>query len=508
MKNLAMLHESLIPFVAKKTGSQLLWHNTLSPAEQDELKKETSYLIEENNRHAIFDDGTPRLNDEKVFFAERYGGGAISRNGGGARCGFDGRWQVKGIGANALVGQGAKHVDGELTMTGAVLEALWGNVMAKLLPYGAVPNKAILLTDSPIAALSPASARSPHNRKALLVREPVVRPAHFCRAPYYHPHDAMQRQPSDIQRVEKLIVAALSFLPRPSEFDAASWLALSQEEQAFNGLCELARRLATQIAYCRTRHLVMMTSPSNCDMTGRLLDFHGVRSVFPAERRDPGRSYIQHNKLNEDAPLLLTGVQDLAFYLAKYQFGQAFLAAAQQGIGATFNMAYRRTCLLDNLCMAGFDYAFLQCLPLTAELFALGDRLQKIFDLAPGVFTRRQGLGLGNAHPAIALLHRLIDSPAMAATEQQGKTTEERFSLAFHRLYATYLQETSAHQAAAELQQVMKDTVARRLGSRAFMRREAILQEIVGWRGGVSEVSEQFQTYLDRFTSQAISGLQ
>ena len=116
----------------------------------------------------------------KSLFAERYGGGAISRNGGGARCGFDGRWQVKGIGANALVGQGAKHVDGELTMTGAVLEALWGNVMAKLLPYGAVPNKAILLTDSPIAALSPASARSPHNRKALLVREPVVRPAHFA----------------------------------------------------------------------------------------------------------------------------------------------------------------------------------------------------------------------------------------------------------------------------------------------------------------------------------------
>ncbi|MBH2528768.1 MchC protein [Serratia marcescens] len=508
MTKLAMLHESLIPFVAKKTGSQLLWHNALSPAEQDELKKETSYLIEENNRHAIFDDGTPRLNDEKVFFAERYGGGAISRNGGGARCGFDGRWQVKGIGANALVGQGAKHVDGELTMTGAVLEALWGNVMAKLLPYGAVPNKAILLTDSPLAAISPESARSPHNRKALLVREPVVRPAHFCRAPYYHPHDAMQRQPSDIQRVEKLIVAAPAFLPRPPEFDAASWLALPQEEQAFYGLCELARRLATQIAYCRTRHLVMMTSPSNCDMAGRLLDFHGVRSVFPAERRDPGRSYIQHNKLNEDAPLLLRGLQDLAFYLAKHQFGPAFLAAAHQGIGAAFNMAYKRACLLDNLGMAGFDPAFLQRLPLTAEWFALGERLQKMFDLAPGVFTRRQGLGLGNAHPAIALLHRLIDAPVRVPAEQQGTTAEERFSLAFRRLYTQYLQETSAAQTSAGLQLAMKQTVTRRLGSRTFMRREVIFQEIAGWRGEVSEITEQLQTYLDRFERQAINVLQ
>ncbi|WP_204269569.1 hypothetical protein, partial [Citrobacter freundii] len=72
-----------------------------------------------------------------------------------------------------------------------------------------------------------------------------------------------------------------------------------------------------------------------------------VRSVFPAERRDPGRSYIQHNKLNEDAPLLLRGMQDLAFYLAKHQFGPAFLAAAHQGIGAAFSMAYKRACLLD-----------------------------------------------------------------------------------------------------------------------------------------------------------------
>lgn len=508
MKNLAMLHESLIPFVAKKIGSQLLWHNALSPAEQDDLKTATSYLIEENKRHAIFDGCTPLSNDEKVFFAERYGGGAISRNGGGARCGFDGRWQVKGIGANALVGQGAKHVDGELTMTGAVLEALWGNVMAKQLPYGAVPNNAILLANNPIADVASSATANVHNRKALLVREPVVRPAHFCRAPYYRPHAAMQMQPSDIQRIENLIAVAPSFLPRPSEFDEASWLALSQEEQAFYGLCELARRLAAQIAYCRTRHLVMMTSPSNCDMAGRLLDFHGVRSVFPAERQDPGRSYIQHNKLNEDAPLLLRGVQDLAFYLAKHQFGQAFLAAAQQGIDAAFNMAYRRACLLDNLGMAGFDNAFLQRLPLTAEWFALGERLQKMFDLAPGVFTLRQGLGLGNAHPAIAQLHRLIDAPVRVAAEQQGATAEERFSLAFHRLYAKYLQEASVHQTVAELQRAMKDTVARRLGSRAFMKREAIFQEIAGWRGEVCEITEQLRIYLDRFERQVINVLQ
>lgn len=113
----------------KKIDTQLLWSNVLDDDELAELKTAASYLIKDNKQHSLFDPCTPLLADEKLFYAERYGGGAISRNGGGARCGFDGRWQVKGIGANALVGRGSKQVDGELTLTGAVLEALWGNLM-------------------------------------------------------------------------------------------------------------------------------------------------------------------------------------------------------------------------------------------------------------------------------------------------------------------------------------------------------------------------------------------
>jgi hypothetical protein len=105
-------------------------------------------------------------------------------------------------------------------------------------------------------------------------------------------------------------------------------------------------------------------------------------------------------------------------------------------------------------------------------------------------------------------LHRLIDAPVRVPAEQQGTTAEERFSLAFRRLYAQYLQETSAAQTSAGLQLAMKQTVTRRLGSRTFMRREVIFQEISGWRGEVSEITEQLQTYLDRFERQAINVLQ
>lgn len=509
MNSLFALNECLVPFTAKKIDSQLLWSNTLASDVLADLKTAGSYLIEDNKQHSLFNPCTPLLADEKLFYAERYGGDAISHNGGGARCGFDGRWQVKGIGANALVGRGSKQVDGVLTLTGAVLEALWGNLMAKLLPYGAVPNKAILLADNASAKNSASAPLTVHDRRALLVREPVIRPAHFCRAPYYQPHAAMLTQSTDAIRVEKLIAVVPSLLPRPLTLDEEQWHMLPQEERASYGLCELAQRLATQIAYCRTRHLVMMTSPSNCDMQGRLLDFHGMRSVFPAERQDAGRSYIQHNKLNEDAPLLLRGVLDLSFYLAKYQFGPEFLAATQQDINGSFNFAYGQTCLLENLAIAGFEKTFLQSLILTDDLIAFGDRLQNIFDLSAGIFTQRQGLGQGNTHPAIPFLHQLIDTSVNGVPTQNSATVEERFSQTFHRLCEKYLHDSlSQGKTAAERIKKMKDTVSRRLGSRSFMNRETIYQEIANWHGEIDEIAEQLQTYQISFERQAVNALQ
>ncbi|MEX0493721.1 hypothetical protein AB3X31_07160 [Raoultella terrigena] len=505
MKNLSALTECLVPFIAKKVTTRLLWTNNLDNAQLKEVIQATSYLIPENQRHSVFDARVPILNNEKIFYAERYGGDAISLNGGGARCGFDGRWQVKGIGANALVGQGAKQVDGELTLTGAVLEAIWGGLLAKLLPYGVVPNKAILLTEIALASRTPSVSSPIHSHRVLLVRESAVRPAHFCRAPYYQPHADMRLQQTDSARVERQIAIAPSLLPRPAKFEDEQWAALEQEERALYGLCELAQRLATQIAWCRSRHLVMMTSPSNCDMQGRLLDFHGVRSVFPVERREAGSSYVQYNKLSEDAPLLLQGVQDLSFYLAKFLFGAGFLATAQQAIDKSFSLAYRKTCFLENLGTVGFDKEFLHSLHLNDEMVALADRLQRIFDLSAGMFTQRLGLSYGDEHPAISLLHQLIDDSSNAAPEKNPKTAGERFSLAFHQLYTDYLHKSlSQGKTAQELRKAMKRTVARKLASRAFMSRGAISQEIASWQGEPEVISERLHAYQIRFESLAL----
>lgn len=92
--SLAELNDNLVPFTARRITSSLIWcaenvRNT------EVLLKACSYIIDPVSSASA-----------KTFHAERYGGSGIQRNGGGARCGFDGNYQVKGMGANPLVGVG------------------------------------------------------------------------------------------------------------------------------------------------------------------------------------------------------------------------------------------------------------------------------------------------------------------------------------------------------------------------------------------------------------------
>ncbi|EFN8982091.1 MchC protein, partial [Escherichia coli] len=150
-------------------------------------------------------------------------------------------------------------------------EALWGEVLAQILPYSAVRVRAVLLTDLYTEKAFERSGRK--SRRALLVREPVVRPAHFERAPYF------QVKPEyssllihDACRVRSVIHKLPGYLPvPPEEIDAEA--RTDPRIYCIEGLCELARREAWQMAFCRTRFLRLTTSPSNIAMDGRLMDF-------------------------------------------------------------------------------------------------------------------------------------------------------------------------------------------------------------------------------------------
>lgn len=76
--NFNRLTDNLVPFTAHKVMSSLIW--SASDVEDiQELQKNCSYIIDPNSSAAT-----------RKFYAERYGGSGIQRNGGGARCGFNG----------------------------------------------------------------------------------------------------------------------------------------------------------------------------------------------------------------------------------------------------------------------------------------------------------------------------------------------------------------------------------------------------------------------------------
>lgn len=239
--SLVELNENLVPFSARWVTSSMIWcaEDALNTKV---LQKACSYIIDPlSSSHS------------KIFHAERYGGSGIQRNGGGARCGFDGNYQVKGIGANPLVGEGTdgRHSNGALGAIHAIYEALWGEVLAQILPYGAVRAWAVLLTDVYTdKAFDRSQGRS---RRALLVREPVIRPAHFERAPYFRPRqEYADHLIHDARRVRSVIHMLPGNLPVSAE-------GVSEEARrnprlyCIEGLCELARREAWQMAFCRTR---------------------------------------------------------------------------------------------------------------------------------------------------------------------------------------------------------------------------------------------------------------
>jgi len=181
-KQLVDLPEVFLPFDAVRIdGGKVIYRNgEIEPGlSQAELLSEYSYIVEQPNQ------ASGLTVEKKVFFAERYGGDGILNNGGGGRCGFDGRFHLKGIGANPLVGvrpsdgYGNSHANGFLSLDTAVYESIWAEIIHLALPYGAVRTVAII--DLRV------DFEEPHMRhpRGLLVRMPAVRPAHFIRALYY-----------------------------------------------------------------------------------------------------------------------------------------------------------------------------------------------------------------------------------------------------------------------------------------------------------------------------------
>lgn len=214
------------------------------------------------------------FNECKTFWADRYGSRHEVCNGGSARCGVDGAFQVKGIGVTPLVAQNMSksHSHGKLFLDEAISEAIWGEICHQHLPFGSIRTLAIIKTN--VQEGFSYSDNCPKKPCALAIREFSIRPAHFERATFFWPFpEYISLRNDDTARVKECI----NYLPR--SFGLSDSI-LSSKKELFDCLKNFVLRIAKQIAYSRVKGIPhgSLTS-SNIGIDGRFLDFGTITAV-------------------------------------------------------------------------------------------------------------------------------------------------------------------------------------------------------------------------------------
>lgn len=362
------LPEVFVPFEAIKTHEgKVVYHNPhldggLGAAQ---LLSKYSYVTSPCEADIIAAD------DKKNFFAERYGGDGILNNGGGARCGFDGFFQLKGIGVNQLLGvrsrdiYGNSHANGLLCLNIAIYESVWAEIIQLALPYGAVSTVAIIDLEVEFE-----ESNSLHPR-ALLLRLPAVRPAHFIRAIYFK-EKKYHAISEDAQRVSAAIRKLALFLPGINACQESDTLS----ERLNVGMVELATRYAKQFATARAKRIYHSNvSASNITIDGAWLDLS--RSAVFSERLWWDGFDLNSFK-NEYMPAI-NSIREMCFYLSKY----GAISANESNIIferalSTFNTEYERASFLCNMVQVGFPLCIMRDVTDAPCFLSFAQKLRKV----------------------------------------------------------------------------------------------------------------------------------
>jgi hypothetical protein len=290
-----------------------------------------------------------RRAEQQIWLSERYGGEEIVNNGGGVRCGLSIDLQVKGIGANLLLGCNSDdaHSNGHLSLVDAIYEAAWSEILEEVAPFGVQRVVAVLKMGE--------HAHIDGGARALLVRRPEIRPAHFERAIYFKPiRDASWHREADVRRVRNSVRYLGEILPRPADIAEQQWRGMTDKERFSAGLGEFARRLAAQLAYMRSRFMAHGCTSSNVSMDGRLLDFTSVMSLLAFGAESLPDLKAMWNKASREHLPIMKSISSICFYANKYwlkddEFSAQALGYAIREFSREFDAKFARYFL----CMAG-----------------------------------------------------------------------------------------------------------------------------------------------------------
>lgn len=343
----SMPAETLLPFQALPLRCAVLCA-VASGAPPVNWIRDFSFLVPSDlEQPEVFDGG------QQTFYAERYGGNGISVNGGGARCGLRGAYQVKGIGRTPVAGSNADfwHSHGGFSLTHALCELVWSEVLRVALPYGVARNMAVIATGTQCWE------REGKGRKrvarALLVRENAVRPAHFLRAVFFRGAGGGS---ADHARVQAMLRQLDARLPSSGRAD----------ESCGDRLLEMARRWGAQSgAAVAKRILHGSITASNICLDGRWIDFGTVAAMpsfantrsfgLPAQTRTLWDDWMDYDIIFDE----------MVFHIRKFLPGLAHDIGAPD-LMARFNMAREQALHQHFLALTGLPQASLKTISLAA----------------------------------------------------------------------------------------------------------------------------------------------
>jgi hypothetical protein len=327
--------ELTVPFTMRKCPSAriILSRSTLSGMTDEELLDEYAYLIRGKGK-------------EKQFYAERYGGHGIFNNGGGARCGLSGRFQVKGIGVNSLGGRStpSSYSTGSMNLVEAVREFIWSKVLQIALPHGSPEVVAVISLDKPNPKSDPADQRY------AIIRETIARVGSLERAFHFKPQ-TQNGMDHDSLRVKAGI----------ETFASGDYLIrIDTKSKIFPGrfsdsLGNLALKQAEQYAAAKVRRIMHgALTGSNCCIDGGWMDFGSIDHLPSfATTSNFIFGYWTENRY------LFESIKNVCHSAQLHTLGEFNANEALNYFISIFDKAYEEN-LVKNLCyLVGFDEDFL-----------------------------------------------------------------------------------------------------------------------------------------------------
>lgn len=260
----------------KLKGTEVVWINDRYLDENNINRNDIENSILENYSYvtkSYAEDEYLDMNDKKTFLTDRYGNQGDAGNGGSARCGINGNFQIKGNGVNPLVSINVDegHSSGKLPLSEAISESIWSEICNKELPFGALRIIAIIKTQQTITTAN-TFGDIVEQPCAIIIRELALRPAHYEPANHFWPRQSFSNLRNSTHLYVKDSVRMLENKVERSFID--------DENPIYSYLKNFLKKFATQIAVSRVKGIPhgSLTS-SNISLDGRFLDLGTISAI-------------------------------------------------------------------------------------------------------------------------------------------------------------------------------------------------------------------------------------